>query len=268
MRPIEESFNDPRSLIGRRVQLEILFHQGMCVLHRKFMVQGRTDGRFEPSRRRCIHSAMALISIQEILYQEARGTVDDRIRFTRHWYRFSFTSQDFILSAMILCLDLRQNKVPEKNGILKSREEFNQESKIAAIKKAFEIWKYAQKSLLEASKVYQVLSYMIEMLGIGDKVGLQQDSTSLDRPTNNTNTGLLEDEQDQIPLPNFESSNPGDISNFDWVTQPSSVLIFSIANQFKAMWDSFVEGTSFDDAFGPMLSPPITNPTNDITNFN
>lgn len=261
MRPIEESFNDPKSLISRRVQLEILFHQGMCVLHRKFMVQGRIDGRFEPSRRRCIRSAMALISIQELLYQEARGTVDDRLRFTRHWYRFSFTSQDFILSAMILCLDLRRKKVPESNGILNAGVEFDQESKIAAIKKAFQIWKYAQKSLPEATKVYRVLSYMIEMLGIADKVGLQQEYSSSSEPTNGATPELLL-EQTQIPLPNLESSNPGDIKNIEWVMQMFLVPIIFIANFLKAMWDSFLAGTSFDDAFSPVLSPPPTNSTN------
>jgi hypothetical protein len=27
------------------------------------------------------------------------------------------------------------------------------------------------------------------------------------------------------------------------------------------MWDSFIEGTSFEDAFGSMLTPPTTNST-------
>lgn len=254
MRPLKQQLNDPKLLISRRVQLEILFHQGMCVLHRKFMVQGRIDGRFEPSRRRCLRSAMALISIQEILYQEARGTVDDRIRFTRHWYRFSFTSQDFILSAMILCLDLRGKKTPEPNGILNAKAEFDQESKIAAIKKAFQIWKYAQKSLPEATKVCRVLSYMIEIIGIADKVGLDQDSNSWGKHE-------FPHKEIQIPLPTFETSNPGDIMNIDWVIKLSFVSIFIIANILKAMWDSFLEGTSFDDAFSPVLSPPMTNST-------
>ena len=29
----------------------------------------------------------------------------------------------------------------------------------------------------------------------------------------------------------------------------------------QAMWDSFIEGTSFEDAFGSMLTPPTTNST-------
>ncbi|CAG8979571.1 hypothetical protein HYALB_00013455 [Hymenoscyphus albidus] len=209
MRPLEDSMNDPKSLIGRRVQLEMLFHQGMCVLHRKFMVQGRIDGRFAPSRRRCIRSAMALISIQGILYQEARGTVNDKIRFTRHWYRFSFTSQDFILSAMILCLDLRSTRVSVPGARLEAGLELEEEKKIAAIKTAFRIWEYAQKSLPEVSKVYRVLCYMIETLGIGDQVGLQPASNS-DADANHIHPALLHDEQTHLHVPEFEILGSGD----------------------------------------------------------
>lgn len=38
--------DDHPSLTSRRVQLEFLYHQGMCLLHRKFFAQDRFDGRF------------------------------------------------------------------------------------------------------------------------------------------------------------------------------------------------------------------------------
>ncbi|KAG9230545.1 hypothetical protein BJ875DRAFT_152352 [Amylocarpus encephaloides] len=246
MRAAEDSLNDPSALVSKRVQLEVLFHQGMCVLHRKFMAQGRLDGRFEPSRNRCIRSAMALLSIQDLLYREARGQVDEKLRFSRHWYRFSVTSQDFILAAMILCLDLRHRKIAEAaNGRPLPGTDYDEKTIIISVLKAYEIWGFAQRTLPDARKVFTVLSHMVEMLGVSpqpDHTATSEIPSSIARPS-------VESLGVPMGYMNFgiDRGSADEDMNINW-----------------AMWDSFVEGASFDDAFGSMLTPPTTDSTANV----
>jgi hypothetical protein len=218
MRPLEDCKGDPPSLISRRLQLEILFHQGTCILHRKFMAQGRLDGRFEPSRNRCIRSAMALLSIQDLLYQEAKGEVNDRIQFNRQWHRFSFTSQDFILGSMILALDLRHRKVAEAaNGKKLPGTDYSDEQITTALERAFKIWTYAKESLPDAHKVYRVLAHMLDMLGVHGNMNNQQNqevaAVNAQYPVDPNSQQFA-----QQQFVGFQDDLPFDTMNIDWVS--------------------------------------------------
>jgi hypothetical protein len=215
MRSLDDSKGDPLTLISRRFQLEILFHQAMCVLHRKFVAQGRLDRRYQPSRNRCIRSAMALLSIQELLYQEAKGEVGEHIQFTRHWYRFCFTSQDFITGSMILALDLRHRRVAEAaNGTQLSGTDFSDEQIIAALQGAFQIWEYAQESVPDAQKVYRVLAHMLDMLGITQTMENQRN------PEVSAASALPPSDQVSQGIVGLENEVLLDTMNIDWVRCP------------------------------------------------
>lgn len=84
----EISSLDPPSLVNKRIQLEFLYHQTVCVLHRKYLVEGRRNVKYIRSYHRCMESAMLLLAQQSFLYREAKshGLLGDR-----HWYRVSYT---------------------------------------------------------------------------------------------------------------------------------------------------------------------------------
>jgi hypothetical protein len=50
----EKLLKEHPSLVNRRIQLEFLYNQSVCVLHKKFLAQGRTDSRFARSYTRCM----------------------------------------------------------------------------------------------------------------------------------------------------------------------------------------------------------------------
>jgi hypothetical protein len=163
------SADDHPSLISRRVQLDFLYHQGMCLLHRKFFAQGRFDTRLSHSRRRCIESAVALLSLQEMLHREAktRGSVR-----ASHWFRIPVASHDFILAAMILCLELRKKSEEAPNhDTLSWTRDTQQNVMLQGLETSCNIWKEIQIGSLEAWKVHRVLSSTLEILGVGEKVG-------------------------------------------------------------------------------------------------
>ncbi len=73
MREYLEDSVDFESIDVRRAQLEFLYHQGTCILHRKFFAKSRIGGRYSLSRERCLESSMALLRMQNMLYEEAKG---------------------------------------------------------------------------------------------------------------------------------------------------------------------------------------------------
>lgn len=173
MRDLEESASDLSSDVNRRVQLEFLFHQGVCVLHRRFLVPGRLDSRFAHSHEQCIKSAVVLLNLQSILYEFAKMT--DSVK-AQHWYHVSCISQEFILPAVILCLDLRHRKKGlTEGGTPRSWSgDPQQKAMLEALTTACKIWRAVQDISPETWKVYRVLSQLLEALGVDE-----EDSSSI-----------------------------------------------------------------------------------------
>ncbi|KUJ11858.1 uncharacterized protein LY89DRAFT_214223 [Mollisia scopiformis] len=214
--------NESPSLVNRRIQLDFLYNQGMCVLHRKFFAQGRLDARFERSYTRCRDSAIALLAQQHFLFTQAqvKGSL-----IARHWYRVSYTSHSFILATMILVLDIRHRRAEAraKDIFIKCTLEANA---CMALQNACVIWKQKadEKDSAEAVKVYQVLSNMLNTLGFGEYAAMPGTKQVVIVPE------LAQPED--IYNPGISFAPPLDM-DIDW-----------------DVWDSYVEGTSFDDAYG------------------
>lgn len=156
------------SLYGQIIQLDILYNQGICILHRKFSAKGRVDPKFAHSRTRCLQSAMKLLSLQALLFKDARRP-DGTISFAQHWYRLSFTSQDFILAAIILVIDLRHRKLEDAaKGTESVSADIEEESILQALSGACQIWNESKESSAEAWKIHRVFSQMLRMLGLSE----------------------------------------------------------------------------------------------------
>jgi hypothetical protein len=232
-------------LFNGTVQLELLYHQGLCVLHRKFLAKGRLDRRFERSRSQCVQSALALLSLQELLYKYAK-LPDGKLRFTRHWYRFTFTSQTFILAAMILCLDLKHRKVEAAvgNNSLLNTDTDQLEPILSALHGSREIWSQAKGITAEAWKVHRVLSCML----------------------GNSSEKWTSSWPDEVPLDAGELHPNGAVDsmelandlefdlNIDWVSATFWVVLTLLTCSNQTVWNEFIEGGSFEDAYGAM--PP------------
>lgn len=152
--------DDSPSVVNRRIQLTFLYHQGMCVLHRKFMAQGRNDERFSLSRERCLESAKALLAQQHFLWH---GSEVEHTFASKSWYRVSYTSQEYILAAMIVVLELKQRRMES----VRIDSDFVTEEEMemfAALRRACDIWRDVKDSV-EASRVYKVLEGMLAKVG-------------------------------------------------------------------------------------------------------
>lgn len=201
------------SLISRQVQLEFLYHQGMCLLHRKFFVQGRLGSHFAHSRDRCVESALALLSLQDMLHGEAKARDSAPIS---HWFRIPLASHDFILAAMILCLELHKKREESRQPKTDlSIWDAYQKTILQRLETSCHIWQQIQLRSLQAWQVHQVLSSMLETLGVGAKVGY---------PKPNEMQALSPSDSEQV-LDGVKDAAPSTGETFlpeadiDWVSQ-------------------------------------------------
>ncbi|KAK4545699.1 hypothetical protein LTR36_002653 [Oleoguttula mirabilis] len=113
MRSFHESARDPANLIMQRLGLEMVYLRSLFVLHRRFIARGRENPRFAYSRRTCIDASMQLLDHQATLHAE--GQPGGRLRSVK-WYISSLTTHDFLLAAMLVCLDLYHVAEAERRG--------------------------------------------------------------------------------------------------------------------------------------------------------
>ena len=164
-RSMDGSRMDPATLIIQRFSLELLYHKSQCVLHKKFLGRARTSPRYAHSRRTCVDSSLELLRNQALIHRETLP--HGRLRSVK-WFISSVTSPDFLLAAMIVCLDLHygsQSKTADQssNDMLTWGLERHGEM-ILALETANVIWKEFLGQSVDAYKANELLTVMLEKL--------------------------------------------------------------------------------------------------------
>ncbi|GAD97950.1 conserved hypothetical protein [Paecilomyces variotii No. 5] len=194
------------------VQLCLMYHQGMCQLHRRFIARGRLDSRYNHSRDRCISSALAILELQNYI---------DPL-----WYRFSRAVQVFTLAAMILFLELEHRRRHPETDVSS-----NSGALLQALKTSCALWEAAKNHSDDAKKKYQILADMLSSF---------QTPVSWSSPSQ---PGSSE------PICEFPGSvqslfQPSKDPLFDG----KDLLTFSNGMNIDwAAWDAFIEGAIFED---------------------
>lgn len=165
LRSMEDSLVDPGALVMQRINLSILYHKGQCVLHRKFLDRARNNNRYAHSRRTCVDSSMDLLHHQATLHFESRP---GRRLHGMKVFTSSLTTHDFLLAAMIVCLDLyygSETEAPERGSAdmytwgLERRNDM-----IRALEISAEIWSETKDQSMESYKASELLTVMIGKL--------------------------------------------------------------------------------------------------------
>ena len=143
----------PRSLALERMQLQLFYHKAICVLNRRYLSVTAGLPNFSRSRWLCLESAMSILSIQNIMHKNGLK-----------WYRFSLTSHDFLLAAVIVCLAL--HNVRESKGYLDDTfgaiESFTTTELLAALVNSHNIWEDIIDSSSDARRAARVLGIMLQ----------------------------------------------------------------------------------------------------------
>lgn len=112
MPEMSEIVTDPPEQLMCRINLKLLILKTRIILHRNFMLvpleqlseaeQARGIGT---SRMICVESALAVLNLQHSIHAESQ--LGGKL-YTVQWYMGSISTHDFLLAAMVICLNLGQ----------------------------------------------------------------------------------------------------------------------------------------------------------------
>lgn len=108
MRSISSLLTDTARMIINRLHIDLVYQKSICVLHRQYLSLERSNPRYDYSRNSCREAAMKILNHHDELY-ELSGPGR---RFENNpWMISSMALPDFLLAAMIICLDLYEGRV-------------------------------------------------------------------------------------------------------------------------------------------------------------
>ncbi|KAL1311324.1 hypothetical protein AAFC00_001501 [Neodothiora populina] len=130
------------------INLDILLLKTKCVLHRRFMVNSATEPAMAYSRRACVESSMQMLRHHHTTSEASRA--GGRLESVS-WYIESYAKADFLMAAMIVCLELNQSGQEGCSGsastesVVATREEM-----MKALEKTKAIW---EESIRETTQL-------------------------------------------------------------------------------------------------------------------
>lgn len=107
IKPIRSySFTDHTYDIMHRLMLEMMYLKSLCVLHRPYLNRDKDNPRYDRSRNTCRDAALRILDLHAEYEEESKP--GGRIHEDKYMLS-ALTLHDFLIAAMILCLDLTEN---------------------------------------------------------------------------------------------------------------------------------------------------------------
>jgi hypothetical protein len=157
---LEEMKNDSCSRVAEKYILDIFYHKAVCILHRKYwhaLPRDSTTHIWYYSRKTCVSSAMAMLAHQFTMHEACKP---GGCMLPLKWYHFSITNHDFLLAAMILCLDIMTNLHDSEGYITECI--VTDADKLEMLKKARAIWAEVEDDCRDAKRAVKILTTVLE----------------------------------------------------------------------------------------------------------
>jgi hypothetical protein len=170
---------DPSAM--RRVYLGLSFLKAELVLHRAYHLPGRTDTRYEYSRRVCLNAAYEMLELQQKLDVEIRpgGKLwsPGWQVFTMSWYMSAVVAQDFLLATTVLISDLDEDLTSPcaavyegvTSGLKLDRGPPSRQEITELLHGAQRIWYKASKRSNEAQKAAEAIRLVLNRAAITEQ---------------------------------------------------------------------------------------------------
>lgn len=149
--PMAQSIADPSDIVLRRYTLELLYQKARVVLHRRYM--GETHSKYAYSRSVCLSAARRTLQHHAEIWNES--SPGGQLYAERYFFN-SLQNTDFMLSAMILCLELSQEH--GSPGRLSDQERADLVSLLETTHRAF---KEARRQSVDTQRAFAALTIML-----------------------------------------------------------------------------------------------------------
>ncbi|KAH7126972.1 hypothetical protein B0J11DRAFT_290772 [Dendryphion nanum] len=263
VRPLEDCITDSPVLIMSRFNIEMLYQKTRVVLHRNYLTAGQTDLKFAESREICLDAALSILGYQKIIFEACQpGGQLNKV----WWYMSSLNTYDFLLAAMILCLDLNFLAAtdPSSPRILEL---------FGILKRTHGIWANHPQRFKEAARGAEVLQRMLKKCSAqinpqSNKLGTALSSNDHDERPSQTNDNHSHSQADFTHLPtastdgNLPDVVPPPIWGASWSTNTDmhQVDILDIPSEIDWIsFDSTLQGQTHMLPQANWASPPQPN---------
>ena len=230
----EEMQDIPSHQIMERCMVHVFSHKAVCLLHRKYWneVSSSKIGLNNYSRERCVGSSIALLDQQTAMHNACQpGGILSAMR----WYQFAIINHDFLLAAVIICLDLMMvSQATSMTTVSETSEKIN------AVKRSIAVWAEVAHCSRDAKRAVTILtSALNKVLDARDKMDvpspiahpslqlLQLNSQSIVKPELPATMMVIQPTGDTVMQEELVSSGiffdnlvaePNLTTNFDWVS--------------------------------------------------
>lgn len=156
VKPLCSYFQESTQTVMIRLNLELMYLRSICVLHRGYLSHDKSNPAYSYSRRICTDSALQTLRYEAELHMACQP--GGRF-YKERWISSSLILYDFLLSAMIICLDLYETC--NKTTTI-SREELEIKTrKYDALKQSQVIWESRKGVSKDARHALRVLEFML-----------------------------------------------------------------------------------------------------------
>ena len=147
------------SALTRLVALDLITQRARMILHRRFLIAALSDKSYSYSRQCCLTAATRALQYQRELYELSRAP--DGL-LSSSWKFFSLMSHDFLLAAMIVCLDLDQTLLRLCPDYTADEDMREKKKRFELLESSYRIWTESLDHSPEAKKAAEVLKIMLE----------------------------------------------------------------------------------------------------------
>lgn len=155
-KPLASSFLEQAPKILFKLNIDLVYLESLCVLHRSYLSHDRSNPTYAYSRKTCMNAATKILNYQAELYV---STQPGGHFFYNRWMLSSLTLHAFLIAAMITCLDLYESN--EKANAMSQEDLQAQAKKYDALRLSHEIWTSRREFSREARRASNVLAAML-----------------------------------------------------------------------------------------------------------
>ena len=156
IQPLCSSFLENTQTVMIRLNIELLHLRSICVLHRRYLSHEKSNPTYNYSRKICTDSALQILKYEAEIHWSCQPGGQF---YHERWITSSLVLYDFLLSAMIICLDLYESRNKIATASLKELE--IQTRKHDALHQSHVIWKSRRGITKDAQRASSILAVML-----------------------------------------------------------------------------------------------------------
>lgn len=166
VKPLSLCVSEDANSILRRYIFEVSYQKSRCILHRKYLIRGKSHSQFRYSRNASIDAAMRLLDVQLNFNQASQP--GGQLAADR-WRTAALLNQDYVLAATIICLDCTwdrklQGVVPSLAGDDDLEALWPRSVRLQYLRSSCNIWSESSTVSALAAKASEALKFMLKNL--------------------------------------------------------------------------------------------------------